>query len=195
MKEAPRMVVSNLGSRLLTFLSRFDSLGFNSLPASHFHRFRPPFGSFLRFSMLAKGLPLLEGLFKAHGDFTSGFKEGVFLGNILMELLCAILICLRDSFLDSLSEDRLLEWRGVLQDLIESKFNMSFLLEYLRSLMYTLFQSKASKDLDVEITAVEEALTRAHKALQDLKVKKQLVLSSSVPAIPSEGSLLTGLIS
>ena len=83
----------------------------------------------------------------------------------------------------------------MLQDLIESKFNMSFLLEYLRSLMYTLFQSKASKDLDVEITAVEEALTRAHKALQDLKVKKQLVLSSSVPAIPSEGSLLTGLIS
>ena len=145
--------------------------------------------------MLAKGLPLLEGLFKAHGDFTSGFKEGMFLGNILMELLCAILIFLRDSFLDSLSEDRLLEWRGVLQDLIESKFNMSFLLEYLRSLMYTLFQSKASKDLDVEITAVEEALTRAHKALQDLKVKKQLVLSSSVPAIPSKGSLLTGLIS
>ena len=53
-----------------------------------------------------------------------------------------------------------------------------------------------SKDLDVEIVAVEEALARAHKALQDLKVKKQLVLSSSiVPTIPSEGSLFTGLIS
>ena len=106
---------------------------------SHFHYFEPPFGSFLRFFVLAEGLPLLEGLFKAHGDFTSEFRKGVFLGNILMELLCAMLISLRDSSLDFLSKERLLEWRGVVQDLIEAKFNLSFLLEYLRSLAQTLF--------------------------------------------------------
>ena len=44
-----------------------------------------------------------------------------------------------------------------MQDLIEEKFNLSFLLEYLRSLANTLFQRKASKDLDVEIVAAEEA--------------------------------------
>ena len=39
-------------------------------------------------------------------------------------------------------------------------------------------------------------MAHAHKALQDLKVKKQLVLSSStVPAVPSKGSLLASLIS
>ena len=86
-----------------------------------------------------EGLPLLEGLFKIHGDFTSGFRGGVFLGNILMELLCAVLISLRDSSLDSLSEERLLEWRKVVQDLIEAKFNLSFLLEYLCSLTHMLF--------------------------------------------------------
>ena len=106
-----------------------------------------------------------------------------------------MLIFLRDSSLDSLSEERLLEWRGVVQDLIEAKFNLSFLLEYLRSLAHVLFQRKVSKDLDVEIAAVEEALARAHKVLQDLKVKKQLVLSSStIPAIPSGGTLMTGLM-
>ena len=89
--------------------------------------------------MLVEGLPLLEGLFKTHGDFTSGFKGGVFLGNILMELLCAVLISLRDSSLDSLTEEKLLEWRGVVQDLIEAKFNLSFLLEHLHSLAYMLF--------------------------------------------------------
>ena len=83
-----------------------------------------------------------------------------------------------------------------MQDLIKAKFNLSFLLEYLRSLAHTLFQRKASKDLDTEIVATEEVLACAHKALQDLKVKKQLVLSSStVHAIPSEGSVLAGLIS
>ena len=95
--------------------------------------------------MPAEGLPLLKGLFKTHKDFTSRFRGGVFFGNILMELLCAVLISLR---------------------------------------------------IDVEIVVVEEALARAHKALQDLKVKKQLVLSSSIVlTIPSEGSLFTGLIS
>ena len=35
-----------------------------------------------------------------------------------------------------------------------------------------LFQRKVSKDLDVEIAVAEDAFARAHKALQDLKVKK-----------------------
>ena len=117
------------------------------------------------------------------------------MGNILMELLCAVLISLRDSSLNSLSKERLLEWRGVVQDLIEAKFNLSFLLEYLWPLAHTLFQMKASRDLDAKIAAAEEALARAHKALQDLKVKKHLVLSSSiVPTIPSGSSLLTSLL-
>ena len=78
---------------------------------------------------------------------------------------------------------------------MEAKFNLSFLLEYLWSLVHMLFQRKVSKDFDAEIAAAKKALACAHKALQDLKVKKQLVLSSStVPAIPLGGSLLTGLI-
>ena len=89
--------------------------------------------------MLVEGLSLLEGLFKAYGDFTSGFRGGIFLGNILMELMCAVLISLRDSSPDSLYEERLLEWRGVVLDLVEAKFNLSFLLEYLWSLAHMLF--------------------------------------------------------
>ena len=147
------------------------------------------------FSVPIEGLSLLKGLFKTHGDFTSGFRGGVFLGNILIELLCALLIFLRDSSLDSLSEKRLLEWGGVMQDLIEAKFNLSFLLDYLRSLAHMLFQRQTSKNLDAKIAVTEEALTRAHKALQDLKIKRQRVFSSStVPVISLENLLLAGLI-
>ncbi|XP_065636882.1 uncharacterized protein LOC136070626 [Quercus suber] len=173
MGEAPKMVVLDLALRLPTFLACFDLLEFNSLPANHFCHFGPSYGSFLRFSVPVEGLPLLEGLFKSHEDFTIGFRGGVFLGNILMELLCAVLISLRDSSLDSLSEEKLLEWRGVVQDLLEAKFNLSFLLEYLRSLAHALFQRQASKSIDVEIAAAEEALAYAHKTLQDLKIKRQ----------------------
>ena len=145
--------------------------------------------------MLVEGLPLLEGLLKIHGDFTSGFKGGLFLGNILIELLCAVLISLRDFSLDSLSKEKLLEWRREVQDLLEVKFNLSFLLRHLRSLAHMLFQRRASKSIDVEIAAAEEALARAHKVLHDLKVKRQMVLSSSaIPVICPDSSLLTDLI-
>ena len=107
------MTVSNPDSGLPAFLARFDSLEFNSLPVSHFHCFGPLFGNFRRFSVPVEGLPLLKGLFKAHRDFTSGFGGGVFLGNILMKLLCPVIISLRDSSPNSLSKERLLEWRGV----------------------------------------------------------------------------------
>ena len=131
MGEAPRVTVLDPSLGLLAFLAHFDLLEFNSLPTSHFHHFGPFFGNFLCFSVPVEGLPLLEELFKVHGDFTSGFRGGVFLGTILMELLCAVLISLRDFSPNSLSEERLLEWRGVIQDLVEAKFNLSFLLEYL----------------------------------------------------------------
>ena len=185
----------DLDSRLSSFLARFDLMDFNSLPASHFYSFGSSYGNFLRFFVPIEGLPLLESLLKSHGDFTSGFRGGVFLGNILMELLCAVLVSLRDSSMDSLSEERLLEWRGVVQDLLEAKFNLSFLLDHLRLLARMLFQRQTSKSIDVEITDAEETLAHAHKALQDLKVKRQRILSSStVPVIPPDGSLLAGLI-
>ena len=113
MGEDIEVAISDPDSRLPTYLAHFNLLEFNSLPTSHFHHFGPSYGNFLRFSTPVEGLPLLEGLLKAHGDFTNGFRGGVFLGNILMELLCAMLICLRDSSLDSLFEKKLLEWKGV----------------------------------------------------------------------------------
>ena len=64
-----------------------------------------------------------------------------------------------------------------------------------RTLAHTLFQRKASKDLDVEIVVAEEALACAHKVLQDLKIKRQLVFFSlTTSVVPLEGSLLASLI-
>ena len=187
MRDATGVAAPDLDSRLSSFLAHFDIMEFNSLPASHFYSFGSSYGSFLRFSMPVEGLPLLESLLRSHGDFTSGFREGIFLGNILMEL--------RDSSVDSLSEERLLEWRKVVQDLLEAKFNLSFSLDHLHLLARMLFQRQTSKSIDVEIAAAEGTLARAHKVLQDLKVKRQRILSSStVPVIPPDGSLLAGLI-
>ena len=190
MEEAPEMIVLDPSSGLPAFLTRFDFLKFNSLLTSHLHRFGLPFINFLQFSVPAEGLSLLEGLLRVHGVLTSGFRGDVFLGNILMELLCVVLVSLKDTSLNSLSKRRPLEWRGggVMQDLIEARLNLSFLLEYLWSLAHALFQRKASRDLEVEIAVAEEALARAHKVLQDLKIRKQQAFSSlatsSTSAVP-----------
>ena len=111
-----------------------------------------------------------------------------------MELLYVVLISLRNSSLDSLSEKKILEWSGLVQDLLEAKFSLS-LLEHLCSLAHMLFQRQACRNMDAEIAIVEEALAYAHKVLQDLKVKRQRVLSSpAILATSPDGSLLAGFI-
>ena len=58
-----------------------------------------------------------------------------------------------------------------------------------------LFQRQSFKSIDTEIAAAEETLVYAHKVLQDLKVKRQRILSTlSVPVISPDASLLAGLI-
>lgn len=78
MKEALKIAVSDPSSGFLAFLACFDSLEFNSLPAKHFHHFGPPFASFLRFSMPAEGLLLLEGLFKVMETSPANSGEAYF---------------------------------------------------------------------------------------------------------------------
>ena len=112
MRDVPGVAVLDLDSRLSTFLARFDLMEFISLPASHFYSFGSSYDNFLHFFVTVEGLPLLESLFKSHGDFTSGFRGGFFLGNILMELLCVVLVSFRNASVDSLSKEKLLEWRG-----------------------------------------------------------------------------------
>ena len=60
MEEALEMAVSGPNSGLSAFLISFDSLEFNSLPGSHFHRFGPLFGNFLCFSVPTDDLPVLD---------------------------------------------------------------------------------------------------------------------------------------
>ena len=48
---------------------------------------------------------------------------------------------------------------------MEAKFNLSFLLRYLRSMAYAFFQMRATKDLNVEIVVVREALACAQGVL------------------------------
>ena len=58
-----------------------------------------------------------------------------------------------------------------------------------------LFQRQSFKSIDTKIAAAEEALAHAHKVLQDLKVKRQRILSTlAVPVISPDASLLAGLI-
>ena len=60
MEKALEMAVLGPSSGLSAFLVSFDSLEFNSLPGSYFHRFGPLFGNFLCFSVPTEGLPLLD---------------------------------------------------------------------------------------------------------------------------------------
>lgn len=86
-----------------------------------------------------------------------------------------------------------------MQDLVEAKFNLTFLLDYLQLVAFVFFQKKAKKDLNVEIVLAREALAHAQEALRNLEACKELSLStiatSSSLVVPQEVSLFVGLLS
>lgn len=47
MEETTDMTAADPSVRLLTFLTHYDYLEFNSFPASHFHHFGPPYTNFV----------------------------------------------------------------------------------------------------------------------------------------------------
>ena len=81
---------------------------------------------------------------------------------------------------------------------METKFNLSFLFRYLRSMDYAFFQRRAAKDLDAKIAVVREALARAQGVLQDLEARRKQALStiatSSSTTVPQEDSFFTGVL-
>jgi hypothetical protein len=67
-----------------------------------------------------KGLQFLNQLEKKHGNFTLNFKFGISIRTFMLGLLCSVLMDMNHSFLNTISEAQLLEWRGVVKELMKA---------------------------------------------------------------------------
>ena len=179
---APSVTQESLDS----FLARFDEDGTNEHTASHFWTFSGANADWLRFSVPADSIPLLERLLAKHGDFVARLKLGAGIGNFLLRLLAAILMDMHNTHLDSLSERKLFEWKNAIKDLIQSGLAVEFLLRYLRYIGNIWFDRRSK----AQLASYDERIAKQGANLSALKSETEQ-LWALVPEMMMHNELVT----
>ena len=73
----------------------------------------------------------MEAVFNSCGDFMQGFLFGRSMREHFLKLLGSMMNDIKHNFIDTMSAERILQWRAVVQELIRVGFAMEFMLDYL----------------------------------------------------------------
>jgi len=131
-------LISN-GEHIEAFLGRFEQDRNNEHEASHFYNFVGPSTRIHRFLIPSESVPLLEHLRTRHNDFIGQLTVGSVVGNPLLRILAAVLMDMRETQVNALTEERLFKWRDVVRDLHKAGLDVSFVLCHLRDVATSWF--------------------------------------------------------
>ena len=117
------------------------------------------------------------------------FCQGAFLENFLKMLGC-MLNDIEHNFIDTISAERILQWRAVVQELISVGFAMEFILEHLREIAQAFFMRRVRPAIE----AIDVRIELLKKEVADLEGHRERLLSSiSGPSRFGDQSLISGL--
>ena len=80
----------------------------------------------------------------------------------MLTLLCCVLAHMRNTNLEDISETKILEWKSVMQELIQEGFLLEFMLDHLREIARGMFGRRLVtklKALEARIAVVRNAVT------------------------------------
>ena len=105
-------------------------------------------------------------------------------------MLGCVLNDLEHNFIDTVSAERILQWRAAVQELISVGFAVEFILEHLREIARALFMRKVYPAIEV----IDARIELLKKEVADLEGRReQLVSDISGPSRLGDQSLISGL--
>ena len=93
-------------------------------------------------------------IYSSHNNFMQGFRLGRSAREHFLKMLGSVLNDFEHNFVDTISTERILQWRAAVQELISVGFAVEFILEHLREIARALFMRKvrpAIKVIDAQI--------------------------------------------
>ena len=73
----------------------------------------------------------LEAVYSSRGDFMQGFHLGHSAKEHSLKLLGSIMNDIEHNFVDTISSERILQWRAAVQELVSVGFAVEFILDHL----------------------------------------------------------------
>ena len=107
-----------------------------------------------------------------------------------LKMLGCVLNDIMHNFIDSVSAERILQWRAVIKELISVGFAVEFVLDHLREVAQALFMRRVQPAVD----AIDARIEVLKKEVADLEGRREHLLSSVIgPSRFGDQSLISGL--
>jgi hypothetical protein len=154
--------ISAVPAEILSFFQEFDRVAISRHRPQHFWIFDSAEVDFYDYSVPRDGIQFLEAIWKKYGNFISNFRLGNFVGGAMLTLLCCVLMQMRNTNLEDVTETNILEWKGVVQELIQEGFLLGFMIDHLREIARDMFGRRLTaelKILEARVVAMRNAVT------------------------------------
>ena len=133
--------------RSVTFLARFDQPEVNDLGSADFWASGPPYVDFYGFRVPKDCVSHLVMIYSSHGNFMQEFRLGRSAREHFLKMLGCVLNDIEHNFINSVSAERILQWRVLIQELISVGFAVEFVLDHLREVARAFFMRRVQPAL------------------------------------------------
>ena len=84
----------------------------------------------------------MEAVYSSHGDFMQGFRLGRSTREHFLKLLGSMMNDIEHNFVDTISTERILQWRAAIQELVSVVFAVEFILDHFCEIAQAFFMRK-----------------------------------------------------
>ena len=126
-------------SGVAAFFTRFDQSEVNDLGLVEFWGSGPPYVDFHGFQVPEDCVSHLVIIYSSRGDFMQGFCLGHSAKEHFLRMLRSVMNDIEHNFVDTVSTERILQWRAAIQELISVGFAMEFVLDHLHKVARAFF--------------------------------------------------------
>ena len=116
----------------------------------------------------------LEAVYSSRGDFMQGFHLDHSTREHSLKLLGSIMNDIEHNFVNTISSERILQWRAAIQKLVSVGFAVEFILDHLREIAQAFFMKKVQPVVDAINTRIETL----RKEVADLEGRRERLLAS-----------------
>ena len=116
----------------------------------------------------------MEAVYSSRGDFMQGFCLGRSAREHFLKLLGSVMNDIEHNFVDTVSTERILQWRATVQELVSVGFAVEFILDHLHEIAHAFFMKKVQPTVD----PIDTCIKALRKEVADLEGCRKCLLSS-----------------
>ena len=168
------VTVPDLVNEVATFFARFDQLEVNEFDPVDFWGSGPPYVDFHGFRVPKDCASHLEAVYSSRGDFMQGFRLGRSAREHFLKLLGSVMNDIEHNSVDTVSSERILQWRAAIQELVNVGFAVEFIQDHLREIAQAFFMRRVQP----AVYAIDTRIEALRKEVADLEGHHERLLSS-----------------